>query len=40
MVAQHAARTGLPVAAAAREVLDGARANALDGVGPALTVGE
>jgi hypothetical protein len=40
MVAQHAARTGLPVAAAAAQVLDGARANALDGVGPALTVGE
>jgi subtilisin family serine protease len=40
MVAQHAAQTGLPVADAAREVLDGARANALPGVGPALTIGD
>jgi hypothetical protein len=38
LIADHAARAGLSVAQAAQEVLDRARGQVVEGVGPALTV--
>jgi subtilisin family serine protease len=40
LIAERAAESGRPTAEAAGEMLDGARAAAIDGVGPALTVAE